>query len=125
MKWEDIKKIQVGNFFQINESTGTSACLIAHYGNFFPNTHSANLEIHVEKHHKIEYAFLVKEKEEIKSNKRKNKKERGRLVKKIHISIKRQLLMDAYVDLVENNGRLKNLWRIVGFVLLSSPLLLV
>jgi hypothetical protein len=71
LKWEDIKKIQVGNFFQINESTGTSACLIARCGKVSPNTHAGNLESHAEKHHKIEYAILVKEKEEIKSNKRK------------------------------------------------------
>jgi len=110
-------------FFEINESTGTSACLIAHCGKVLPNTHAGNLESHVEKHHKIEYAILVKEKEEIKSNKRKKKEESGRPVKKIHVSIDKQLLMDACVELVTNNGRPFKLMEDCGFRMIIDPII--
>ena len=57
-------------------------CLLGDCGKVLPNTHAGNLESHIEKHHKIEYAIIVKEKEDIKNLKRKKKEDSGRPIKK-------------------------------------------
>ena len=92
-------------------------------GKVLPNTHAGNLESHIEKHHKIEYAIIVKEKEDIKNLKRKKKEDSGRPIKKIHVSVDRQLLMDACVELVTNNGRPFRLMEDSGFRKIVDPII--
>ena len=110
-------------FFQINESTGNSMCLLGDCGKVLTNTHAGNLESHIEKHHKIEYAIIVKEKEDIRNLKRKKKEDSGRPIKKIHVSVDRQLLMDACVELVTNNDRPFRLMEDSGFRKIVDPII--
>jgi hypothetical protein len=58
-EWERHKKNEEVSFFQINESTRKSVCLIGNYEQVLPNIHAGNLESDAEKHCKIEYTIIT------------------------------------------------------------------
>ncbi len=110
-------------YFDIDYEKSVSMYKLTGCGKVFNYTHAGNLESHVERNHKTQFAEFTVKKEKSKAEKIKAKNNLVPEPKKIRVAIDRPLLFQACTELVTVNGRPFNLLEDSGLQKILKPLI--